>query len=112
MHSHPTSTSPHRANARPRSSSGRTTWRYRREQNGSLTLYPLSPEPEPDELLTLEVGDFLVEAIKPTFPGTIAIATGHRSYHTFTKADELSTEQIDMEWASRDEDVSDAATPP
>jgi hypothetical protein len=26
------------------------------------------------------------------------VATNHRSYHSFTKADELSTEQIDKEW--------------
>jgi hypothetical protein len=86
-------------------------WRYRREGDGFLTLYLLSPEAEPDELLALEVGDFIVEAIKPAFPGRITVATDRRSYQTFTKSDELSTEQIDMEWASYDEDVGDPAMP-
>lgn len=31
-------------------------WRYRREEDGSLTLYVLSPEREPDAVLALEVG--------------------------------------------------------
>jgi hypothetical protein len=86
-------------------------WRYRREEDGSLTLYLLSPEPEPDAVLALEVGDFLAEAITTVFPGPVNVATDRRSYHTFTKADELSTEQISMEWASQDEDSGDAAMP-
>lgn len=86
-------------------------WRYRREEDRSLTLFVLSPQPEPDGVLALEVGDFLVEAIKTTFPGRIHVAVDHRSYHTFTKADELSTEQIGMEWASHDDDVADVAMP-
>jgi hypothetical protein len=86
-------------------------WRYRREDDGSLTLYLLSPEPEPDAVLALEVGDFLAEAIKTVFPGGVNVATDRRSYHTFTKADELSTEQISMEWASQDEHNGDAAMP-
>jgi hypothetical protein len=72
-------------------------WRYRREVDGSLTLYLLSPEPEPDGLLVLEVGDFLADAIKTQFSGSVTVATDHRSYHTFTKADELSTVQISMD---------------
>ena len=86
-------------------------WRYRREDDGSLTLYLLSPEPEPDAVLALEVGDFLADAIKTVFPGPVNVATDRRSYHTFTKADELSTEQISMEWASQDEHAGDAAMP-
>lgn len=84
-------------------------WRYRREEDGSLTLYLLSPEPEPDAVLALEVGDFLADAIKTKFSGAVTVATDRRSYHTFTKADELSTEQISMEWASQDEDSGNAA---
>ena len=86
-------------------------WRYRREDDGSLTLYVLAPEPEPDAVLALEVGDFLTEAIKAKFSGPVTVATDRRSYHTFTKADELITEQISMEWASQDEDSSSAAVP-
>jgi hypothetical protein len=86
-------------------------WRYCREDDDSLTLYLLSPEPDPDAVLALEVGDFLADAIKTVFPGPVNVATDRRSYHTFTKADELSTEQISMEWASQDEDSSDAAMP-
>jgi hypothetical protein len=41
-------------------------WRYRREKDGSVTLYALSPEPEPDELLALEVGDFLIGRSHPS----------------------------------------------
>ena len=41
----------------------------------------------------------------------VNVATDRRSYHTFTKADELSTEQISMEWASQDEHNGDAAMP-
>jgi hypothetical protein len=86
-------------------------WRYRLEDDGSLTLYLLAAEPEPDAVLALEVGDFLADAIKTVFPGPVNLATDRRSYHTFTKADELSTEQISMEWASQDEDSGDAARP-
>jgi len=86
-------------------------WRYRREEDGSLTLYVLSPEREPDAVLALEVGDFLSAAIKARFSGPVIVATDRRSYHTFTKADELSTEQISMEWASQHEASSDAAMP-
>ncbi len=86
-------------------------WRYRREDDGSLTLYLLSPDPDPDAVLALEVGDFLAEAIQAEFPGPVTVATDRRSYHTFTKADELNTEQISMEWASQDEDAGDAELP-
>ena len=59
----------------------------------------------------MEVGDFLADAITTTFAGTVTVATDRRSYHTFTKADELSTKQISMEWASQGEDSGDAAMP-
>jgi hypothetical protein len=85
-------------------------WRYRRENDGSLTLYLLSPDAEPDPVLALEVGDFLTQAIAERFLGPINVATDHRSYHTFTKAEELATDQISMEWASHDEG-DDAAMP-
>ena len=86
-------------------------WRYRREEDGSLTLYILSPKANPDETTALEVSDFLTQTLAPVYPGEVRVAVNHRSYHTFTKADELSTEQISMEWASRDEGVEGAALP-
>lgn len=86
-------------------------WRYRRERDGTLTLYVLSPKAEPNETTGLEVTDFLTQAIEPHYPGEVKVATDHRSYHTFTKADELSTEQISMEWASQDEDADDPVLP-
>lgn len=85
-------------------------WRYRREENGSLTLFLLSPDPKPDEIIALEVGDFLAEAIRTEYAGVMTVATDRRSYHTFTKADELTTEQISMEWASQ-EGSHEAAKP-
>lgn len=86
-------------------------WRYRREPDGSLTVYILSASPEPDEGIALEVSDFLVSALEPAYPGPVLVATDHRSYHSFTKADELSSEQISMEWASQDEAGPDQALP-
>jgi hypothetical protein len=59
--------------------------------------------------MALEVRDFLADAIKTKFSGTVTVATDRRSYHTFAKGDEMSTEQISMEWASR---TRTAATPP
>lgn len=79
-------------------------WRYRRESDGSLTLYTLSRNADPDPLVALEVADFLTQAIEPEYPGPVHVATDRRSYHQFTKADELSTHQISMEWASHEDD--------
>lgn len=86
--------------------------RYRRESNGDLTLYMLSAKEQPDQALALELSARLTEAIQPGYPGTVRIATDRRSFHTFTKADELSTNQINMEWASHDEPDGTAALPP
>ncbi len=83
-------------------------WRYRREDDGSLTLYVLSRRADPDAMLALEVSDFLTQAIEREYPGAVRVALGRRSYHEFTKADELSTHQINMEWASHDADGSAA----
>lgn len=85
-------------------------WRYRREQDGSLTIFTLSPKPEPDELIALDLRGFLTEALEPHFKGRMRFAD-RVSYHTFTKADEISTEMIAMEYVSQDEDAIDAALP-
>jgi hypothetical protein len=86
-------------------------WRYRREADGGLTIYILSPADEPDDVTALEVVEFLTEALQGAYPGVVRVATDKRSYATFTKTDELTTEQISMEWTSRDESPDDAALP-
>lgn len=85
-------------------------WRYRREEDGSLTVYILSAREDPDETTALEVIEFLAEALGG-YPGKITVATDKRSYFTFTKADEMTTEQISMEWASQDESMEGVALP-
>lgn len=86
-------------------------WRFRREADGSLTIFILSPKPQPDPMAGLEVTDFLTQALERMYPGAVRVATDKRSYDTFTKTDELTTDQISMEWASRDESADDAALP-
>lgn len=86
-------------------------WRYRREVDGSLTIYILALSDQPDDMTALEVSDFLTQTLEPVYPGPITVASDKRSYATFTKAAELSTEMINMEWVSRDEDAEDPAMP-
>lgn len=86
-------------------------WRYRREEDGTLTVYILAPGDEPDEVTALEVVEFITEALRGVYPGAVRVATDKRSYATFTKKDELTTEQISMEWASRDENAGGVALP-
>jgi hypothetical protein len=86
-------------------------WRYRREADGSLTIYILALSDQPDQLTALEVSDFLTQTLEPVYPGPVRVAGDKRSYATVTKADELSTEMINMEWVSRDEDADDPAMP-
>lgn len=78
-------------------------WRYRRETDGALTIFVASPREDPDAMTALEVTDLLTQALDGVYPGTVAVATDRRSYARFTKADELTTEQVSMEWASHDE---------
>jgi hypothetical protein len=85
-------------------------WRYRREQDGSLTIFTLSSKAEPDNLIALDLRGFLTEALEPHFKGRLRFADRF-SYHSFTKADEISTEMIAMESVSQDEDAIDAALP-
>jgi hypothetical protein len=85
-------------------------WRYRREEDGSLTIFVLSQEPNPDPIVALEAADFLERALAHTYPGTVRVATDATSYSTFTKANELTTQMIYMEWASHEEG-EDAAVP-
>ena len=77
-------------------------FRFRREPDGGLTLFILSTDPDPDTMLALEVIGLLTDVLEPIH-GTVTVDTAKRSYHTFTKADELSTEQLDLEWASYEE---------
>ncbi|MEA2185597.1 MAG: hypothetical protein QOK16_608 [Solirubrobacteraceae bacterium] len=85
-------------------------WRYRREPDRSLTVYILSSAEAPDDIVALEVTDFLTQALL-AYPAPVRVATDKRSYHTFTKVDELTTEQISMEWASHEEDTDESAHP-
>jgi hypothetical protein len=84
--------------------------RYRREEDGSLTVFILSLHGEPDPVLFLEMAQILAEALEPIH-GALNIDPEKRSYHTFTKADELSTAQIDLEWASYEEGQEIGALP-
>jgi len=77
-------------------------FRYRRGNDGGLTLYLLSAKEAPDATIAMEVGGVLVEALQPLH-GSVGVSTERLSYHTFTVADLLTTEQIDLEWASYDE---------
>ena len=83
---------------------GRTTGRSR-----STCSRPI---PSPTLCWRSRSATLLADAISTVFAGPVNVATDRRSYHTFTKADELSTEQIGMKWASRDEDGGDAASRP
>jgi hypothetical protein len=86
-------------------------FRFRREIDGSLTLFILSVHERPDEELALEVAGLLTEVLEPIH-GVVQVDPAKRSYYTFTKADELSTEQIDLEWASHDEGDPTGELPP
>ena len=85
-------------------------FRFTREPGGGLTLFILSAHAEPDELLALEIAGLLVEVLEPIH-GVVTVDQSKRSYYTFTKADELSTEQIDLEWASYEEGAETGALP-
>lgn len=76
-------------------------FRFRRTDAG-LEIFVLSPEETPDEALTLELFGVLEEALRP-FHAEIMTRTDRVSYSTFTRSDDLSTEAIDLEWASGDE---------
>jgi hypothetical protein len=85
-------------------------FRFRREPAGGLTVFILSGQEEPDEMLGLEVAGVLAEVLEPIH-GAVTIDPSKRSYYSFTKADELSTEQIDLDWASYDEGEEAGALP-
>jgi hypothetical protein len=85
-------------------------FRFRREAEGGVTLFILSADPEPDPMLALEVIGLLTEVLEPIH-GAVTVDPAKRSYHTFTKADELSTEQLDLEWASYEEGEETGALP-
>lgn len=76
-------------------------FRFRRTDAG-LEVFILSPEETPDDALTLEVFGVLEEALRP-FHTEIMARTDRVSYTTFTRSDDLTTESIDLEWASDDE---------
>lgn len=85
-------------------------FRYRRETNGRLTVYILSAAETPDALLGLELTGVLTEALE-RYRGEVNFPTDRRSYHSFTMADQLTTQQVDLEWASIDEGGAAGALP-
>jgi hypothetical protein len=76
-------------------------FRFRRTDAG-LEVFVLSPEEAPDEALALEIFGVVEEALRPLHDEIMA-RTDRASYATFTRADDLTTEAIDLEWASDDE---------
>lgn len=86
--------------------------RYRREDDGHLTIYTLALEEHPDEALALELYGVLQEALEPVHgTGNVSFPTEKRSYHSFTQHDEMSSTLIDLEWASHDETEPTGALP-
>ena len=49
-------------------------WRYRRESDGSLTIYILAVGDSPDQTVALELSDFLTQAVQPSYPGPVSVA--------------------------------------
>jgi hypothetical protein len=81
-------------------------FRFRYEEDGSLTMFLLSPNPQPNAEIALEIAAVLAEVLEPIH-GVINFPSDRRSYHVFTVADQLTTEQIDLDWASHEEgDIS------
>jgi hypothetical protein len=78
-------------------------FRFRRSDAGRLEIFLLSPELEPDAEIAFEIAEMLAEVLEPIH-GEVSFPTDRRSYHTFTVADLSTTEQIDLESASQDED--------
>lgn len=85
-------------------------FRFRREEDGTLTVFLLSPDPDPSGETALEIAAILAEVIEPLH-GEVNFPGDRRSYHTFTLAEQLTTEQIDLEWASYGEEELSGALP-
>lgn len=77
-------------------------FRFRREEDGTLTIFLLSSDPEPDAEVALEIAAILVEVLEPVH-GQVNFPSDRRSYHAFTVAELLTTEQIDLLSSSYDE---------
>ena len=74
-----------------------------------MTFMPAPKQPL-SMLLDRNHGRMLTELLEPIH-GTVTIDAAKRSYHSFTKADEISTEQLDLEWASYEEGEPVGALP-
>jgi hypothetical protein len=84
-------------------------FRYRLDGD-VLIVYVLSANAAPDETAWLELSGLIADALSP-YHGTVEISSDRRSYHVFTKAEELASEQIDLDWASHDEGAVTGAIP-
>ena len=73
-------------------------FRFRRV-DGGIEIFVLAPIESPDEELALEAFGILQEALEPIH-GNVAFDPVRITYHRFTRADDLTTEAIDLEWAS------------
>jgi hypothetical protein len=83
-------------------------FRFRRDDDGTLRVLILSPLEEPDENLGLEIAGIVSEALGPFH---LAVAPDPGGYRSFTLDEYLSSEQIDLEWASHEEGEQSGAIP-
>ena len=74
-------------------------------------MFVLSVEAEPPDDLFLEIASLINDALEP-FHGVVSVDPTRRSYHTFSKAEELATNQIDLDRASHEESGAIGAVPP
>lgn len=85
-----------------------TEFRFRRDEDGTLRVLILSPLEDPDESLGLEVAAIVGEALRPHHR---EVATDPGSYRSFALDEYLTSEQIDLEWASHEEGEPSGALP-
>jgi hypothetical protein len=83
-------------------------FRFRRDDDGTLRVLILSPLNDPDESLGLEIAAIVREALEPHHPSVVA---DPGNYRTFTVDEYLTSEQIDLEWASHEEGEPTGAVP-
>ncbi len=83
-------------------------FRFRRDEDGTMRVLILSALEDPDESLGLEIAAIVNEALEPYHP---KVATDPGSYRNFGLDEYLTSEQIDLEWASHEEGEPSGAVP-
>jgi hypothetical protein len=83
-------------------------FRFRRDDDSTLRVLILSPLNDPDDSLGLEIAAIVREALEPHHPLVVA---DPGNYRTFTLDEYLTSEQIDLEWASHEEGEPTGAVP-